>query len=132
MCWKGTTTFKNVVWLLPRQFAEKLGTLHPPTLDAMFIVLVQDKFPLISRFKTFSRVFPFTAQMMVQIDLLRCWLPSARLVRYDVRWWSCALATLLCLLSDLLIGFVTEHHTSSPHTLVREIHLRPGFGLRVH
>ena len=50
---------------LPRQFAEKVATLHPPTLDAEFTVLVQDKqFPSVSRFNAFSRVFFLTAQVL--------------------------------------------------------------------
>ena len=50
---------------------------------------------------------------------------SARPVRHesdsDVRWWSCALAILLGLLSDLLIGFVAEYYTPNSYILVREI-----------
>ena len=77
-CWKETTTYENDVWLLPRQFDEKVATLHLPTLDAALIVLAQDKqFPSVSSFKAFSRVFSFTGKMLAQIDLLRYWLLEA-------------------------------------------------------
>ena len=77
-CWKETTTYENDVWLLPRQFDEKVATLHLPTLGAELIVLAQGKqFPSVSRFKAFSRVFSFTGKMLAQIDLLRYWLPEA-------------------------------------------------------
>ena len=62
----------------------------------------------------------------------------------EVRWWCCALAILLGLWSGLLIGLVTENHTSNTYVLVMEIaetqkqtgghgnHLRLWFGIPLH
>ena len=62
-------------------------------------------------------------QCPVVVVLLWMWLPvefdTSEIVSGD-RWRYRALITLLGLWSGLIIGFITQYHTSSPYIRVRE------------